>query len=242
MTRYGYCRRMSGRSTTASTPGASVRQRVVRPRPRVAPLIRGSWFVGTVGRMQPVKDQPNLARAFRRTAASESAAEGPAAAGHRPDRPALRPGSLGRRLGVAGQLPVARGGDGACRTRASRWTFSLQAMVARYQGLYDQLRVSRRLTTSGPSHVRNHRSLRHPRPAPRWLSLSGTLSFGVFFLDSYVITAGKLLLGKVLAAPPEGGLVLLVGVVFIAVGLAMLLAAGVRRLLGPQLSRMVIGT
>ena len=58
-------RRGSSRSTTASTPRAFVPRRADAPRSTAARSEGADyWLVGTVGRMEAVKDQTNLARAF----------------------------------------------------------------------------------------------------------------------------------------------------------------------------------
>ena len=78
--------------------------------------------------------------------------------------------------------------------------------------------------------------------ANRWLALAGTLSFGIFFLHSYVITAAKLLIGRSLGVMPSGSVLGVALAAVAAVCLTMALVVCIRRILGPARSRMVIGT
>ena len=57
---------VSTRSATASTRSASARRAVREAIPVVRSRGSGHWLVGTVGRMQPVKDQVCLVQAFVR--------------------------------------------------------------------------------------------------------------------------------------------------------------------------------
>lgn len=71
-------------------------------------------------------------------------------------------------------------------------------------------------------------------------ALAGTLSFGLFYLHSYVISAGKVVLGKLVGAPPPGNLFLFIVSGFGAVALSTLTVQILRRLLGRR-SRLLIG-
>lgn len=71
--------------------------------------------------------------------------------------------------------------------------------------------------------------------------MAGTLSFGVYFLHSYLITAGKIIYSEVFGGSPPGGLFLLVVVSGFAICASLFLVASLKRLIGPSISRMVIG-
>lgn len=71
-------------------------------------------------------------------------------------------------------------------------------------------------------------------------ALAGTLSFGLFFLHSYVVSAGKVVLDKLIGAPPSGNLFLFILSGLIAVLLSTLVVQVLRRLLGRN-SRSLIG-
>ena len=106
-------RRGSRRSTTASTRRAFARRRrQARPLPGCPFAARDHWLVGTVGRMETVKDQINLARAFVR--ALRAASRGAATDAARPDRrrPAAAAGG-----GDPGGSRRARSGVAARRAR-----------------------------------------------------------------------------------------------------------------------------
>jgi peptidoglycan/LPS O-acetylase OafA/YrhL len=72
------------------------------------------------------------------------------------------------------------------------------------------------------------------------LTLTGNLSFGIYFVHPYVIYAGKLGFTRLAGNLPEGGVwgVAVAAVVALAVSVAVVTV--VRRVLGPR-SRFVIG-
>ncbi|MFV8824154.1 acyltransferase family protein [Thauera sp. WH-2] len=74
----------------------------------------------------------------------------------------------------------------------------------------------------------------------RWFALAGTLSFGLFFVHSYVISAGKLVVERFVGAQPAGNLLLYLASVVVAVFLSIAAVQGARRLLG-RYSRNLIG-
>jgi len=76
--------------------------------------------------------------------------------------------------------------------------------------------------------------------ADRWFALIGSLSFGLFFLHSYVISTGKIMLEFVVGYQPAGGILSLTIAAIAAVGLTMLAVQAVKRLAGKR-SRYLIG-
>jgi peptidoglycan/LPS O-acetylase OafA/YrhL len=83
--------------------------------------------------------------------------------------------------------------------------------------------------------------LRHAGPvADRSLALMGSMSFGIFFLHSYLITAAKFIVQRLSGGLPAGG----IGGFLLAVLLACLASAGLARLIQRALgarSRFLIG-
>ncbi|NLF55746.1 MAG: acyltransferase [Thauera phenolivorans] len=74
----------------------------------------------------------------------------------------------------------------------------------------------------------------------RLFGLAGTLSFGLFFLHSYLISAGKIALERVLGGLPAGSLLGFIVVSALAVTGSIGLVSVVRRVLGRH-SRVLIG-
>lgn len=74
----------------------------------------------------------------------------------------------------------------------------------------------------------------------RWFALAGTLSFGLFFVHSYVISTGKLIVERLLGTQPAGNLLLYTVSVVVAVFLSIA-AVQVARLLFGRYGRNLIG-
>lgn len=74
----------------------------------------------------------------------------------------------------------------------------------------------------------------------RWFALAGTLSFGLFFVHSYVISAGKLLIERLVGIPPAANLLLYIASVVVAVFLSIVVVQVARGLFG-RYSRSLIG-
>jgi peptidoglycan/LPS O-acetylase OafA/YrhL len=76
--------------------------------------------------------------------------------------------------------------------------------------------------------------------ANRWLALMGSLSFGIFFLHSYLITAAKFAVHQLLGDLPDGSLAGLVLAAMLASVASIGLVLAIQRLLGAR-SRLFIG-
>src|SRR3990167_724299 len=76
--------------------------------------------------------------------------------------------------------------------------------------------------------------------ADRWLGWAGTLSFGIFFVHSYVISASSLTLKRLFGTLPDGNLFMVVVATATAVAISALIVHIVCRMLGPR-SRLLIG-
>jgi peptidoglycan/LPS O-acetylase OafA/YrhL len=74
-----------------------------------------------------------------------------------------------------------------------------------------------------------------------WLWQAGALSFGLFFIHSYVISAAKMAESKLFGHLATGSLPGLLVLAAIALLCTMLGVAGIRRVLGPRRSRLLIG-
>lgn len=74
----------------------------------------------------------------------------------------------------------------------------------------------------------------------RWFGLAGTLSFGLFFLHSYVITAGKFLLDRIWQNQLSGNLPLLLMAAFLAAAVTALIVISIKKIAGHH-SRFFIG-
>ncbi|MBI2382179.1 MAG: acyltransferase [Gammaproteobacteria bacterium] len=77
--------------------------------------------------------------------------------------------------------------------------------------------------------------------ADRWLNQAATLSFGIFFLHSYLISASKLAIAKLWGGLPPGSLWALALAWLAAMALSIAVVAGLKRILG-HYSRSLIGT
>jgi peptidoglycan/LPS O-acetylase OafA/YrhL len=76
--------------------------------------------------------------------------------------------------------------------------------------------------------------------ADRWLAKLGAYSFGIFFVHSYVISAGKLVLARLHVGPLTGSVLGVAAAALLAVSASVAIVAGVRWALGKR-SRLVIG-
>jgi peptidoglycan/LPS O-acetylase OafA/YrhL len=76
--------------------------------------------------------------------------------------------------------------------------------------------------------------------ASRWFGLAGTLSFGIFFLHSYFISAGKIVLQKAFGYTPAGSVIGVALASVLAVAVTALVVDFLRQRLG-QRSRLVMG-
>ena len=76
--------------------------------------------------------------------------------------------------------------------------------------------------------------------ADRWLGSAGTLSFGLFFVHSYVISGSALILKRAFGTLPEGSLFMVVLSTVVAVAISALIVQTIGRIFGSR-SRLVIG-
>jgi peptidoglycan/LPS O-acetylase OafA/YrhL len=148
-------------------------------------------------------------------------------------------------------LPIWVLGMACCRFRSHvepmlvRWLWSLLLLVVVLSVLEMELTTGTHtywgyLQKSALSLFLLALLLRFGRAANGWFAWIGTLSFGVFFLHSYVITAAKLTLTKLNGELPAGSVSGLFLASLVAVLVTSALVIATQRTLGPR-SRMVIG-
>lgn len=148
-------------------------------------------------------------------------------------------------------LPIWVMGMACCRFSASAEPL-LRQLVWPLAGLTIALAVAEFLLTRGTHGYLGYMQksvmtvflmalmLRLGDPADPLLRTWGTLSFGLFFVHSYVITAGKYLIGFLAGGQPPGNIAVWLLASAIAVAMSGLVVKLTQRLLGRN-SRLVIG-